>query len=54
MLSALQEKMQVSFQEHVNEEYIMDCMRCGFCLPACPTYIHTNQDETQSPRGESP
>src|SRR5690606_37445164 len=30
---------------------LLDCMRCGFCLPACPTYIHSNYDESQSPRG---
>ena len=51
MVSELQQRMQESFREHVNEEYIMDCMRCGFCLPACPTYLATNQDETHSPRG---
>lgn len=51
MVSELQQRMQDSFKEHVNEEYIMDCMRCGFCLPACPTYLATDQDETHSPRG---
>ena len=51
MVSDLQQRMQDSFKEHVNEEYIMDCMRCGFCLPACPTYLATDQDETHSPRG---
>ncbi|BDH62200.1 putative glycolate oxidase iron-sulfur subunit [Lysinibacillus sp. PLM2] len=44
-------QMQVAFQEHVNEDYLLDCMRCGFCLSSCPTYIHTQQDESQSPRG---
>jgi len=43
--------MQESFRDHVDEELIMDCMRCGFCLPACPTYIHTDQNEMHSPRG---
>ncbi|WP_342513131.1 (Fe-S)-binding protein [Sporosarcina sp. FSL K6-1522] len=40
-----------AFVTHVDDNRLMDCMRCGFCLPACPTYIHSDQDETQSPRG---
>lgn len=43
--------MKQSFVTHVDENRLMDCMRCGFCLPACPTYIHSGYDETQSPRG---
>ncbi|WP_077590600.1 (Fe-S)-binding protein [Planococcus lenghuensis] len=43
--------MQESFKEHVSEDHLMDCMKCGFCLPACPTYLITDQDETHSPRG---
>ncbi|WP_342600321.1 (Fe-S)-binding protein [Psychrobacillus sp. FSL H8-0483] len=51
MTSLLQEKMQQAFVTHVDDDRLMDCMRCGFCLPACPTYIHSGFDETQSPRG---
>ena len=32
------------------EELTTHCIRCGFCLEACPTFSETG-DETQSPRG---
>ncbi|WP_145523933.1 (Fe-S)-binding protein [Virgibacillus sp. SK37] len=31
-------------------EETFDCVQCGYCLPACPTYL-TMEKETHSPRG---
>jgi len=34
----------------MNRELVDDCVRCGFCLPTCPTYLLWGE-EMDSPRG---
>ena len=46
-----QQKLQEQFKARMNEDELLNCMRCGFCLPSCPTYIESGQKESHSPRG---
>ncbi len=43
--------IQQGFQERLDYDELINCMRCGFCLPTCPTYGQSNQYEAASPRG---
>lgn len=45
------EVIQQQFKERMNEDDLLNCMRCGFCLPTCPTYIDSGFKESHSPRG---
>lgn len=46
-----QKELGKQFKERMNEDELLNCMRCGFCLPSCPTYIESGQKESHSPRG---
>ncbi|PEL12317.1 (Fe-S)-binding protein [Bacillus sp. AFS017336] len=52
-MTTLQEQQAIGqqFKERMNEDELLNCMRCGFCLPSCPTYIESGQKESHSPRG---
>lgn len=40
-----------AFDERMDRDKLLQCMRCGFCLPTCPTYIASGFKESHSPRG---
>ncbi|WP_100332238.1 (Fe-S)-binding protein [Bacillus xiapuensis] len=52
-MTTVQERqtIQTEFQSKMNEDELLNCMRCGFCLPSCPTYIESGYKESHSPRG---
>ncbi|MED0994336.1 (Fe-S)-binding protein [Bacillus mobilis] len=51
MTTLNKENIQKEFKERLSEDELLNCMRCGFCLPTCPTYIQSGYKESHSPRG---
>ncbi|WP_090580680.1 (Fe-S)-binding protein [Paenibacillus sp. OV219] len=43
-------ELATTLKNTLNYDQLTNCMRCGFCLPACPTFRETGI-EAESPRG---
>jgi glycolate oxidase iron-sulfur subunit len=43
--------VQADFQKRMDYDELLNCTRCGFCQPTCPTFIETGGKEASSPRG---
>ncbi|WP_139692577.1 (Fe-S)-binding protein [Sporolactobacillus terrae] len=51
MHASTKKQIQKAFKQEMDYDELLNCMRCGFCLPSCPTYIETDHQEKYSPRG---
>ena len=49
-MNSTHEKLAQSLKLTLDEDQLTNCMRCGFCQTACPTFLETGL-EAASPRG---